>query len=160
MTCPRSHSKPAAKPERGPMSCTSSFTQVLGLALPPPSALTTIPFPRPMKPLPCSLSDALDRLHPWAFLACLSCHLLQDMTLIHGILDLWKGVDRPSPGLLTASLLGQSLRHLSNKSCADPALFQPHEGNRVTNNNSKEGQEEGEGGTNSECSTDIHTLPW
>lgn len=122
------------------MSCINSFTQVLGIALPTTLCPNHHPLPPAPEAPPCSLSDALDRLHPWAILACLSCHLLQDMTLIHGILDLWKGEesDRPSPGLFTASFPHHSLRHPRNKSCADPALFQPHGGDRVTNNNSKE----------------------
>lgn len=120
--------------------CPVSALSLRSWASLPPSALTTTPpLPQLMAPLPCSLSGALDRRHPWAFLARLSCHLLQDMTLIHGILDLWKGEesDRPSPGLLTASFPGQSLRQLPETRRVQ-ALPSSASWRQVTNKNSRE----------------------
>ena len=102
------------------MPCTTSPTQILGTAL--PNTLCPNSHPLPPKPLPCSLSDAFDGFHAWEFFACLSCHLLQDMALIHGILDLWigGGWERPSAGLLTASLTWASLLVIPVMSYAQP----------------------------------------
>lgn len=89
--CPGPQSKPATRRGRGPVPCTScpaSFSGP-GTAFFTTSALATTPH---TEPLPHSLSEALDGFHPRTFLARLSGHLLQDMTLVHSTLDLWKGV--------------------------------------------------------------------
>lgn len=92
VTCPGSQSKPATRQGRGPTPCTNCPTCLLRSwhGIPPHFCPGHHPHTH-TKPLPYSLSDALDGFHPRTFLARLSCHLLQDMTLIHSTLDLWKG---------------------------------------------------------------------
>lgn len=61
-----------------------------------------MPYPPWASPGPCLLAEPFNGLSSWLWIASLSGHLLQDVTLLHGSLDLWrrKGANRLSALLL------------------------------------------------------------